>query len=95
MAGEEEARDNLQFPSAEDVERLHTNSDLNSRKEAQHHTLGSGEYQASPGNHTHRGGDSVPLGAGLTITGSRATDAWRLSVNQILVALGVTDSSTP
>jgi len=29
-----------------------------------------------------------------TISGSRATDAWRLSVNAILVRLGATDNST-
>lgn len=83
------------YPSAEEVERLHTNSDVNSRREAQHHTLGPGEFQASPGPHTHRGGDSNPLLSGVTITGSRATDAWRISVVQALVALGATDSSTP
>lgn len=82
-------------PSAEEVERAHTNSDLNSRKEAQHHSLGPGEFQASPGPHTHRGGDSVPLLSGITISGSRTTDAWRISVNQALVALGATDTSTP
>ena len=83
------------YPSAEEVERAHTNADTNSRKEALHHTLGPGEFQASPGAHTHRGGDSAKLLEGLTISGSRATDAWRISINQILVALGATDSSTP
>lgn len=84
-----------QYPTAEEVERQHTNADTNARKEALHHTLGPGEFQASPGNHNHRGGDSTSLGNGLTITGSRNSDAWRLSINQILVSLGVTDSSTP
>lgn len=82
-------------PSAEQVEDFHTNADTNARKEALHHTLGPGEFQASPGGHNHRGGDSARLLEGLTISGSRATDAWRISINQILVALGATDSSTP
>lgn len=83
------------YPSAEEVERFHTNSDVNARKESQHHTLGPGEFQASPGSHTHRGGDSLPLLEGLTISGSRNSDAWRISINQILVALGAADNSTP
>lgn len=81
-------------PSAEEVERLHQNADTDARKEAIHHTVGPGENQASPGNHNHRGGDSVQLLGGVTITGSRGSDAWRLSITQALVALGATDSST-
>jgi hypothetical protein len=82
-------------PTAEEVEKLHTNADTDTRKESVHHTIGVGESQASAGNHSHRGGDSVQLLGGVTITGSRATDAWRLSVEQALVALGATSSSTP
>lgn len=81
-------------PSPEEVERLHQNADTDARKEAIHHTLGTSENQASPGNHNHRGGDSVQLLGGVSITGSRGTDAWRLSITQALVALGATDSST-
>lgn len=95
MAGQDPSSAPSPFPSAEEVERAHTNSDVNSRREAQHHTLGPGEFQASPGPHTHRGGDSVPLLSGITISGSRNSDAWRISINQALVALGATDSSTP
>lgn len=83
------------IPSAEEVERDHTNADTDLRDESIHHTLGAGETQAAPGNHTHDGGDSALLLSGLTISGSRASDAWRISVNQILVRLGATDSSTP
>ena len=81
-------------PTAEEVETAHTNADTDSRKESIHHTLGAGENQAAPGTHNHRGGDSVQLLSGITITGSRGSDAWRLSITQALVALGVTDSST-
>jgi hypothetical protein len=31
---------------------------------------------------------------GLTISGSRGSDTWRLSVNALLVRLGATDSSS-
>jgi hypothetical protein len=81
-------------PSAQAVEDFHENSDLDSRTEAQHHTLGAGPGQASPGDHTHDGGDSELLLSGETISGSRATDAWRLSVNAILVRLGASNDST-
>jgi hypothetical protein len=76
------------------VEELHTNSDVDARREAQHHTLGPGPTQAASGDHRHDGGDSALLLEGLTISGSRGSDAWRLSINQILVRLGATDSST-
>jgi len=81
-------------PPAQAVEDFHTNSDLDARAEAQHHTLGPGPNQAAPGDHVHDGGDSALLLEGQTIAGSRATDAWRLSVNAILVRLGATDNST-
>ena len=55
-------------PSPEEVERLHQNADTDARKEAIHHTLGASENQASPGNHNHRGGDSVQLLGGVSIT---------------------------
>lgn len=81
-------------PSAEEVTRQHTNADTDSRKEAAHHTLGVGDNQASPGNHNHRGGDSVQLLTGITLTGSRGGNIALLSVVQALVALGATDSTT-
>jgi hypothetical protein len=81
-------------PPAEVVNDFHTYSDVDSRSEAQHHTLGPQPTQASPGDHTHDGGDSKLLLEGLAISGSRTTDAWRLSVNAILVRLGATDNST-
>ena len=81
-------------PTAQAVEDFHTNSDVDARAEAQHHTLGPGPNQASPGDHTHDGGDSAFILEGEVISGSRASDAWRISVNAILVRLGATDNST-
>lgn len=81
-------------PTSEEVEKLHQNADTDARKEAIHHTLGPTENQASPGNHNHRGGDSVQLLVGITITGSRGGNIALLSVIQALVALGATDSTT-
>lgn len=81
-------------PPAEVVNDFHTYSDVDARAESQHHTLGASPTQASPGDHTHDGGDSKLLLEGLSITGQRTTDAWALSVNAILVRLGAIDNST-
>lgn len=81
-------------PSAEEVDNFHTNADTDLRAEALHHTLGPSPSQASPGNHRHDGGDSELLLAGETITGSRNSDAWRTSINAILVKMGAQDNST-
>jgi hypothetical protein len=45
-------------PSPDEVNSYHQNSDRDSSVFAQHHTLGLGPTQASPGNHTHNGKDS-------------------------------------
>jgi hypothetical protein len=82
-------------PPGQVVEDFHENSDVDSRAEAQHHTLGPSPNQASPGDHVHDGGDSALILEGLDVSGSRATDAWRQSVNALLVRLGATDNSTP
>lgn len=80
--------------TAEEVDDFHTNSDVDLRTESHHHTLGPTPTQASPGNHIHDGGSSPLLLSGYTISGSRNSDTWRLSVNAILVRLGATDQST-
>lgn len=81
-------------PTAEEVENQHTNADTDSRKESIHHTIGAGENQSASGAHNHRGGDSVLLLGGITLTGSRGGNIALLSVIQALVALGATDSTT-
>lgn len=45
-------------PTPDEVNSFHQNSDRDSSVFAQHHTLGLGPTQASPGNHTHNGKDS-------------------------------------
>lgn len=46
------------FPSAQEVNDFHLNSDRDSSATAQHHTLGTSPNQASPGNHNHDGKNS-------------------------------------
>lgn len=83
------------FLSAEQVEELHRNSDVDTRPEAQHHTLGPGPTQAARGDHRHRGGDSVPLLDDMIITGDLSDGTVLPSIIQCLVALGAQDSSVP
>jgi len=81
-------------PSTDVVSDFHTYSDVDVRAESQHHTLGPNRTQASPGDHKHDGGDSALLLEGYTISGIRGSDAWALSINDILVRLGATNNST-
>lgn len=83
-----------QKPTTEEVENFHTNSDVDLRAESQHHTLGPSSSQAAAGDHNHDGGNSPLILDGMAITGSRSTDAWRLSVNALLKRLGADDNST-
>lgn len=81
-------------PPARDVEKFHRNSDVDVRKESQHHTVGTGTTQAAAGSHRHDGTDSGLLLEGFTITGSRGTATAVGSVISALVQLGATDSTT-
>lgn len=81
--------------SAEQVEELHRNSDLDTRPESQHHSLGPSPMQAAAGDHRHRGGDSLPLLDDMTITGDISDGTVLTSIIACLVALGAHDSSTP
>ena len=81
--------------TADQVDELHRNSDVDVRKEAQHHTIGPGSAQAASGDHRHRGGDSLPLLDDRTITGSLSDGSVLPSIIACLTALGATDSSTP
>lgn len=49
------------IPSYEEVKRLHSNSDVDQNPLAQHHTLGTLPNQASPGDHTHDGKNSLKI----------------------------------
>lgn len=81
-------------PSAADVEKFHSNDDLDTKAESHHHTLGANQYQASPGNHDHRGGNSNLLLSDITLTGSRGGNLALPSIIQALVALGAVDNTT-
>ena len=78
-------------PDAQVVEDFHTNSDIDVRPEAHHHSLGPSPSQAAAGNHTHNGSDSLQLLGAVTLTGSRGGNAALASVISALVALGAKD----
>jgi hypothetical protein len=82
-------------PDARAVEKFHRRSDVDSRREAQHHTLGTDPTQSSPGNHTHDGSDSPSILTGTSLTGSRSDGTAVASIIDALVALGATDSTSP
>ncbi len=48
-----------------EVSDFHQNSDVDSSAQAQHHTLGIQQNQASPGAHTHNGANSKKIGVGI------------------------------
>jgi hypothetical protein len=81
--------------NTETVDKIHRFDDVDVRPESHHHTLGSGPNQATPGGHTHRGGDSQLLLSGTTISGTRGSATAMVSIISALVALGATDTSTP
>jgi len=47
------------------VNKLHSNSDVDSSVTGQHHTLGISHNQASPGDHKHDGKASRRIGTGI------------------------------
>lgn len=79
---------------AKTVEKFHEKSDVDASQTAQHHTLGTKNGQASPGDHNHNGKNSVKLLKGTTISGSRSGGAALISVIDALEKLGATDSTT-
>lgn len=88
--------ENGSVPSAAEVARLHTKSDVDARPESLHHTIGGGGSQAAAGDHNHRDGISAPLLDGITLTGSKAgaNAVFLASVAAAMRELGATDSST-
>lgn len=81
-------------PSRKEVEKFHTNADTDGNEGSIHHTLGPAKHQASPGDHDHRGGQSVAILTGVTISGSRGGNAALASVIAALVELGASDATT-
>lgn len=77
------------------VNEFHTNDDLNRDQQAHHHTIGIGVNEAASGAHSHDGTNSVQLGKGVTVTGSRADGSALISLLQAMEqVLGITDSTT-
>lgn len=54
-----------QSPTSSESNKAHTNSDVDSANNSQHHTLGIQHNQASPGDHTHNGKSSKRIGKGI------------------------------
>lgn len=85
---------------AKTVNDFHRKSDVDSSQEAQHHTLGVKQDQASPGGHKHDGTNSLKILTGTNITGAKTAPASGsapalASVIAALVKLGATDTTTP
>jgi hypothetical protein len=76
------------------VGAFHTRDDLDTSKQAHHHSIGVSSATACSGNHNHRGSDSALLLEGVTLTGSRGGNAALPSIISALVELGATDSTT-
>lgn len=77
------------------VAEFHTNADTDTAKQALHHTLGSGNAQASPGQHNHDGTTSRLLMDGVTITGAKGGNVALANLLAALAqAMGFTDNTT-
>lgn len=82
-------------PSQLEVQKFHKNADTDGSSQSIHHTLGTKRGQASPGDHTHNGGDSKQLMEGITITGSRGGNAALADLlTKLSDALGFTNGTT-
>ncbi len=76
-----------------EVSKFHQNSDVDSSQQAQHHTLGIKNGQASPGDHDHNGSNSKKIGKGLnpsfpTTANAAYTQAQIQTIIDALRALG-------
>jgi hypothetical protein len=80
-------------PDPKIVEKFHERADTDASQTAVHHTLGSKNGQAAPGDHTHNGKNSKKILTGTSITGSRASGAALISVIDALEKLGATDNT--
>lgn len=87
--------ENVNPPNAQEVNKFHNHSDLDSSERSQHHTLGFKRGQASPGDHKHDGLTSKKLGSGVTVTGAKGGNAALTSLIAAMVSvLGITDSTS-
>lgn len=77
------------------VQQIHQNDDLDTAKDAHHHSLGIGPNQSAPGNHTHDGSNSSQLMAGIVITGAKGGNvALTNLIAALATTLGFTDNTT-
>lgn len=81
-------------PSSSEVGKFHSNSDLDSSPQAQHHTLGILHGQASGGDHNHNGKNSKKIGKGInpafpTTANAAYNQAQIQSIIDALRALGL------
>lgn len=84
-------------PPARDVNLFHTNSDLDSSAQAQHHSIGVKHDQASSGDHVHDGVGSRKLGTGqsLVLTGAKGGNVALTNLIALLKNfIDFTDSTT-
>lgn len=88
------AEQNNPRPAPQVVSEFHQNSDVDSEKDAQHHTIGTGVNQASSGAHKHDGNDSFLLLEGVELIGAKGGNTALASVIAALVGMGAKDSTT-
>jgi hypothetical protein len=80
--------------SREQVTAFHEKADTDGSEGSIHHTLGPRKGQASPGDHEHRGGSSIALFSGVTVSGSRTDGTAVASIIAAMVDLGAVDETT-
>jgi hypothetical protein len=91
---------NKRQPAEKDVNDLHTHSDVDHTGLSQHHTLGPNANQASPGDHSHDGGQSGKVAftdisySKPTVSGSRGGNAALQDLLLKLEAAGLIVNST-
>jgi hypothetical protein len=84
-------------PAPAEVNAFHERSDVDSRTNAQHHTLGTKRNQATSGDHIHDGINSRLLGdgQGLVLTGAKGGNVALTNLIAMLAnVLEFTDSTT-
>jgi hypothetical protein len=80
-------------PTPSEVNKIHSNCDVDTAPTSQHHTLGILHTQASPGDHLHDGKNSKRLGKGKnlafpTTAGATYTQSQIQAIIDALRALG-------
>lgn len=81
----------------QDVNLLHTRSDIDSAAHAAHHSIGTSRNQASAGDHIHDGTSSklIGNGMGLAISGAKGGNAALASlISMLQKVISFTDNTT-